>query len=70
MKAIVVEVNDDFAALMREDGSVVKIDNEYLKVGDMVRIRQIEPLFKGKYIFAVAAVALLIVLVAAGTYVL
>jgi len=53
MRAVVVEIKNNYAALLQDDGIIVKKKNENYKIGDVVTVR--EKSITKKFRFAVAA---------------
>lgn len=68
MKAVILEVKNGYAAVLKDDGTVVKIKDEDYKVGDVIRMKDKKPLFNKKWGTLVAAL-LIFAMVGTGTYV-
>ncbi|MDW5298608.1 MAG: hypothetical protein SA378_00495 [Sedimentibacter sp.] len=67
MKATVLEINDGFAALIQEDGTIVKIKSKSLKIGDVVKMKETKIRKKGRFSAMVAA-AMFVMMLVGGVY--
>lgn len=68
MKATVVEIKEGFAALMQEDGTVIKMKSRSLKIGDVVNMNETKLPKKGRFSAMVAAAAMFVMLMGGGIY--
>ncbi len=68
MKATVVEIKDGFAALLKEDGIIVKVQSENFKIGDVVNMKEKAIRKKGRLSAIVAAAAMFVMLFGGGVY--
>ena len=68
MKATVLEIKEGFAALMQEDGTIVKIKSRNLMIGDVVNMKETKLLKKGRLSSVVAAAAMFVMLIGGGVY--
>lgn len=68
MKAVVVEIKEGYAALLKENGSFVKMRNRNFKIGDVVNMKENTARRKGRFGAMVAAAALFAMLIGAGTW--
>jgi hypothetical protein len=66
MKAVVMEVKDGYAALLQDDGSVVKLKNRNFMIGDVVSMKEKPMRRKGRFTAMVAAAAMFVMLMGAG----
>ena len=69
MKATVVESKDGFAAVLKEDGTIMKMKSEELKIGDVIMIKEKSNQPKRRLAAIVAAAAMFLMMVGgAGMY--
>ncbi len=68
MKATVLEIKKGFAALMQEDGTIVKTKSRNLKIGDVVNMKEVKIHKKGRFTAIVAAAAMFVMLLGGGAY--
>jgi len=66
MKAVVVEIKDGYAALLRDDGSVVKMKNRNFTIGDVVNMKEKTMRRKSRFSAMMAVAAMLVVIMGAG----
>ena len=66
MKGTVVEIENEFAALLQKDGTFVKTRNNNLKIGDVVNMKEATINKKRKFSTIAAAVAMFVMLVGGG----
>jgi hypothetical protein len=67
MKAVVVEIKNGYAALLQDDGSVIKIKNKNFIIGDVVNLRKTMGR-RGRFSAMVAAAAMFFMLIGAGVW--
>ncbi|HSW36735.1 MAG TPA: anti-sigma factor domain-containing protein [Candidatus Limnocylindrales bacterium] len=68
MKAVVVEVKNGYAALLQDDGIVVKLKNSNFKIGDVVNLKEKTVRSKKSFSAMVAVAAMFIMLMSGGVY--
>ena len=68
MKAVVVEIKNGYAALLQDDGIVVKLKNRNFKIGDVVNMKQKAIRRKGRFRVIAATAAMFVMLMGGGGY--
>jgi hypothetical protein len=68
MKATVLETKNGFAAVLQEDGSVVKLRNKNLGIGDVINMNEVKMRKTRRFSTMVAAAAMLFMLIGGGGY--
>jgi len=68
LKAVVVEIKDGYAALLQNDGRVVKMKNRNFTIGDVIYVKEKTIWRKGRVSAVVAAVAMFMMLLGGGTW--
>ncbi|SHE60173.1 anti-sigma-I factor RsgI family protein [Alkalibacter saccharofermentans] len=68
MKATVLELKDGYAAILQEDGTIVKIKNTNLEVGDVMDMKELAPRKKRRFSAIVAAAAMFVMMIGGGAY--
>jgi hypothetical protein len=69
MKAVVLEIKDGYAALLQEDGTIVRMKNRNYKTGDVINMRKSGMLRNKGFSVFVAAAAMFIMLAGSGAWV-
>lgn len=68
MKAVVVEVNNSYVAVLQEDGCIAKLKNTHLQIGDIVHMKKTINEKNSHFKHFVSAAAVLILVVSAGIF--
>lgn len=68
MKAVVVEIQDGYAALLQDDGIVVKVKNRNYRIGDVVTMKEKKTWLQRKFTAVSAAAAMFVMLMSAGVW--
>jgi hypothetical protein len=68
MKATVLEIKKGFAALMQEDGTIVKSKSGNLKIGDVINMNEMKIHKKGRFTAFVAAAAMFVMMLGGVAY--
>ena len=67
MKSVVVEIRDDFAAILTDDGCITKIKNHNYTIGQVIELKK-NTIFKTKKFAACAAATVLVLLGLSGGF--
>jgi hypothetical protein len=69
MKAVALEIKDGYAALLQEDGTVIRMKNRNYKIGDVINMRESRMSRNKGFSIFVAAAAMFIMLAGSGAWV-